>query len=224
MRAKQPGIDRFTFKTLAIAAMLVDHIGWGFYPGVLWMRCVGRLTMPVMCFFVGEGIRQTHDVKRYAGRLLIFALVAEIPYQLFFHKPGNVMFTLLGGLLILWAWRDLRNKIAVAAVTALVLIAVSLPGYDTDYGSMGVMMVFLAGYLPHPAARAVAPALLCGINIMMAGADVSLWYWPLFAGFLLCFYHGKRGYSMKYLFYLFYPLHLLVLWGVRMWGMRAWGI
>lgn len=215
MKAKQSGIDRFALKIIAIAAMLVDHLGWGFYPGSLWMRCVGRLTMPIMCFYVGEGFRHTHAVKRYAGRLLIFALIAEIPYQLFFHKPGNVMFTLLGGLLLLWAWRDLRNRFAACAVTVLVLMAVSLPGYETDYGSTGVMMVFLAGYLSHPMARALAPALLCGVNNALVGADVSLWYWPLFAGFLLCFYHGKRGYSMKYLFYAFYPLHLLALWGIR---------
>jgi hypothetical protein len=217
MKIKQLGVDRFTLKFLAIAAMLLDHIGWGFYPGSLWMRCVGRLTMPLMCYFVGEGFRQTHDIKRYAGRLLIFALVAEIPFQLYFYEPGNVMFTLLGGLLLLWAWRDLRNRFAACGVMVLILAAVSLPGYETDYGATGVMMVFLAGYLSHPVARAIAPALLCGLNNAMAGASVPLWYWPLFAGILLCFYHGKRGYSMKYLFYVFYPLHLLILWRIRMW-------
>lgn len=200
---------------IAILAMVVDHVGAGIFPEWPWMRYIGRLTMPIMCYFIGEGFHRTRDVKGYAVRLLIFALIAEAPFQLFFREPGNVMFTLLGGLLFLWAWRDLKNRFLAYAAMALILFAVNIPGYETDYGVWGVLMVFLAGIPVHPKARAMAPALLCGLNNALNRLREPLWYWPLFAGLLLCLYNGKRGRPMKYFFYVFYPLHLLILWGIQ---------
>jgi hypothetical protein len=241
MEIKRIGLNGFNLKIIAILAMVVDHVGAGIFPGLYWMRYIGRLTMPIMCYFIGEGFYRTHDVKGYAGRLLIFAVIAEAPFQLFFREPGNVMFTLLGGLLFLWAWRDLKNRLLAYAAMVLILFAVNIPGYETDYGPLGVLMVFLAGLgipayskigvanvsierdekilIPrvpvYPKVRAMAPALLCGANNLVMGLRAPLCYWPLFAGFLLCLYNGKRGRPMKYFFYVFYPLHLLILWGIQ---------
>ena len=178
--------------------------------------------MPIMCFFIAEGFQRTRNVKLYAGRLLVFALIAEIPFRLYFNyqqETGNVLFTLLAGLLFLWAWRDIKIRPLAYIVMALIMAAVNIPGYKTDYGALGVAMVALAGLPYHikfqSKFQALAPAALCGLSNVLKGLPAPLGYWPLVAGLLLCLYNGKRGLPMKYFFYAFYPLHLVILWVVR---------
>lgn len=83
------GISAFWLKLLAIAAMTVDHIGYLFYPGVSWMRMVGRLTFPIMAFLIAEGYRHTHDLRRYETRLFVFALISMLPFYLAFGWVGK---------------------------------------------------------------------------------------------------------------------------------------
>ena len=96
-----------TLKVIAILAMTVDHIGAFLFPDILWLRYIGRLTFPIMGFFVYEGWRHTRNIRRYGLRLLLFAAVSEIPFNLI-HAGGliaphhqNNGFTLLLGLLAL---------------------------------------------------------------------------------------------------------------------------
>ena len=219
MNTKQIGLSGSTLKLIAIIAMLIDHVGAGIFPYIWWYRYIGRLTMPIMCFFIAEGFQKTSNVKAYAVRLLIFALLSEIPFQIYFHLRGNVLFTLLAGLLFIWAWRDIKNQAHAYGVMALILIAVSIPGYEPDYGLLGVAMVALAWIAYRNgfplSFRAMGPAVICGLGNAAGGLPAPLIYWPMIAGLLLCLYNGKRGFSMKYLFYAFYPLHLLALWFIR---------
>ena len=101
------GIDAVSLRLLAILFMLLDHLWATVVPGNQWMNCVGRLAFPIFAFQLCEGYRHTSDFRRYCLRLLLFALLSEIPFNLFyagsvlfpFHQ--NVMFTLLLGLLAL---------------------------------------------------------------------------------------------------------------------------
>ena len=98
-------INSNTLKTLAMVFMLIDHLWATVIPGNQWMTCVGRLAFPIFAFMISEGYVHTSDFKKYAKRLLIFGLIAEIPFNLmsaggfFFPFHQNVMFTLLLGLL-----------------------------------------------------------------------------------------------------------------------------
>jgi len=100
---------------IAILSMLIDHIGSGLYPSLLWMRMAGRIAFPVFAFMICEGYFHTRSVKRYAARLGIVALISELPYNqfisghLFDLKHQNTCFTLLTGLLVITCIEKLRN-------------------------------------------------------------------------------------------------------------------
>ena len=89
IRTRQPKafqiLDGTMLKVLAMISMVFDHVGDMFFPGVAWLRMVGRLAMPIFAFFIAEGYSHTHDKKKYLKRMGIFALISEIPFDLAFH-------------------------------------------------------------------------------------------------------------------------------------------
>lgn len=124
-----PFLNGFHLKLIAICTMFIDHLGYTLFPGDLWLRCVGRVAFPIFCFLIAEGCVYTHDRRKYALRLLAFALLSEIPFNLMnsgavwdsYHQ--NVLWTLLTGALVCWLidWA-LKNRRALAFVlTALVM-------------------------------------------------------------------------------------------------------
>ena len=212
-------------KLLAMVSMLTDHIGVIFFPDLLILRIIGRLAFPIYCFLLVEGFFFTSDRARYAWRLFLFALLSELPFDLAFYDSmwdmsmQNVFFTLLLGLLALHAlrWgqekckvRTGRWKLCYAAGwigTAVCVCAAQL--LRTDYGGVGVVLILVL-YL----FRNVRMwACMGGYAVMCIGAMES-WCFPAFLFFLPA-YNGERGKSSKYFFYVFYPVHLLVLTGVR---------
>ena len=69
-------------KLIAMASMVLDHLGDNFFPGAVWMRALGRIAMPVFAFCVAEGFIHTHDRMRYFRRLGLFGVVSEVPFDL----------------------------------------------------------------------------------------------------------------------------------------------
>ena len=232
------GMDAMTLRLLAILCMVLDHLWATLVPGSDWMTFLGRLAFPIFAFQISEGFFHTADVRRYAKRLLLFAIISEIPFDLNqggpvvypFHQI--VLFTLL---LVLWAISALdkaRKKrtpgaavkgVAVAAVACL-LGTVGM----VDYGAKGVMTV-IAFYLfrDFPMAWAVQLAAMVALNVVWFKG----WCLPLtVAGYPFEFpvqgfavlalvpiwlYNGKKGPGgrwTQYAAYAFYPLHLLVLY------------
>ena len=98
------GPSRQTLRCVAAGTMFIDHIGVALFPGVLWLRCVGRLAFPIFAFFLAEGFRLTHSRKRYLQRLVLFALLAELPFDRMTGKQWvdwsgqNVLWTLALGM------------------------------------------------------------------------------------------------------------------------------
>ena len=90
MNIREKGLTRAQLKYLAITAMVVDHTAWGFVefmsPLGQIMHLFGRLTLPIMCFFVAEGYRHTSNLKKYILRMAVFALITIIPFYLFFNE------------------------------------------------------------------------------------------------------------------------------------------
>lgn len=190
------------------------------------MRSIGRLAFPIYCFLLIEGFYKTRNVKKYALRLLIFAFISEIPFDLAFNNKileftyQNVFFTLFFGLLAIAALDCIKNKITnkfllkAACIGAFVILMGAAELLRTDYGAIGVaMIVILYAFYNRRAARVVA------------GSIAFLWELPASLAFIfIWFYNGRRGKQIKYFFYAFYPVHLLVLYFVSyMLGMTASG-
>ena len=163
------------------------------------LRLIGRVSFPIFCFLLVEGFLHTHDRKKYALRLFLFALVSEIPFDLaimgclFDPVHQNVFFTLLIGLLAMMLCDYFRMQAQpVAQVLVLILAMVLAWALHTDYGYRGVLLIELL-YIFRYDRMKQAPL-----------AFIPVW-----------FYNGKRGKSGKWFFYWFYPVHLLILWGVK---------
>ena len=153
------GLSSFALKAVAIVGMTANHAGYLFADQLpLWASCVliglGGLTFPTMAFLLVEGYRRTSNVKRYAFRLGVFALVSQLPYGLFLADNGNVLFTLLIGLGVLYADEHMRNRGAFWAIAA----AGALVSLTCDWGFIGVVVIVLfkklgAGPCPKGGAR-----------------------------------------------------------------------
>ena len=225
-----------TLKIIAIIAMAIDHFAasiilygilmqqnpsflghpvsmtipwWNIYQV---MRFIGRIGFPVFCFLLIEGFLHTSSKKKYATRLFLLPLVAEFPfdYALFNtpFAPGyqNVFFTLFLGLLTIWAIDTVSHKEINPNLQWIVKILIAAAGcltawlLQTDYDYKGIILILLL-YLFHD------QKFLCTLVSCMS----LLWEAPACLAFIpINLYNGKRGISLKYFFYLFYPVHLLV--------------
>lgn len=223
-----------TIKLLAIAAMLIDHIAWAFVPfdsaaGQI-MHIIGRITAPTMCYFIAEGYYHTHNVKKYAVRLGIFAVLSYLPF-IFFETGSlfpttenfmtfNVIYTLLCSLLALWAWDKITNDI-LRILTIVGLCIIASPG---DWSFFAVLFTLAFG-VNHGDFKKQVKWFSFMALYMVAASTLNMllmnkpFYGQLFQlGVFLCLpllalYNGQRGggkYS-KWIFYIFYPVHLLIL-------------
>lgn len=198
----------FQLKLLAMLAMTADHIGAVFFPEIPLLRWIGRLAMPVLCFFIGEGLRHTRSPRRYLLRLTWFALLSELPFDLAFYGGiewghQNVYFTLALGLLALWAIQSRGMEGWLLALTAA--LAAELLG--CDYGMYGVLLILLLDRFHRARSEQLAAAAL--LNLAFFGLQTQTL--SLIALPLLWLYSGKRGRDDRRLFYLYYPAHLCVL-------------
>ena len=198
----------FQLKLLAMLAMTADHIGAVFFPEIPLLRWIGRLAMPVLCFFIGEGLRHTRSPRRYLLRLTGFALLSELPFDLAFYGGiewghQNVSFTLALGLLALWAIQSRGMEGWLLALTAA--LAAELLG--CDYGMYGVLLILLLDRFHRARSEQLAAAAL--LNLAFFGLQTQTL--SLIALPLLWLYNGKRGRDDRRLFYLYYPAHLCVL-------------
>lgn len=153
MTGKRAGLSAMTLKYIAMATMLVDHMGYVLFPWILWLRCVGRIAFPIFAFQIAEGCIRTHDRRRYALRLLLFAVLTEVPFDLAFNGQvlylgyQNVLWTLLAGALVCWAadWgaEDPGRPHLLAATGGVCRSLLALEVCHTDYGGWGMALILL---------------------------------------------------------------------------------
>ena len=222
MNEKSLPLNSLHLKLLAMVTMLIDHMGFTLFPYALWMRCVGRLAFPIFCFLVAEGCAHTHDKKRYAARLLVFAGLSEPAFDLmhgvwFTMDYQNVLWTLLLGALVCWAmdWAKTKPEMwqRLPADAAIAVGFILGQWGNTDYGGWGVLLVLLF-YLTREVRGKWA--------IQLVGMFLFCWFCTPWRTELLAMpallpiflYNGERGLSnraVQYGFYAFYPVHILIL-------------
>lgn len=217
-------LDGTMLKLIAMVSMVFDHVGDMFFPGLMWPRMIGRLAMPLFSFCIAEGFAHTRDKKKYLLRMGLFALISEIPFDLAFEgKIGfghqNIMLTFflsILGLMLFDAIRggkDNKEKKIPFWRTGLGVLAVALPALASlvlraDYTAFAVIAVFLFYLLrqKHPLVRSAA-----GVAFLALTRTMGYYCATGFSFIPLALYNGKKGRGLKWLFYVFYPGHLLLL-------------
>ena len=209
-------------KSVAALIMVIDHIGYMFFPKVIWIRKVGRLSFPIFAFFVAEGFFYTKDKRRYLFRMLLFAAFSELPFDLAFFgkwywKYQNVMFSFALAILALLIFEKCRrNKtwwgwaLGLAGIAGCALVSVLL---KTDYSYYAVILVAVY-YIFRGAGRICSNGAGLLFQVLDHPHDVQTWSILSFVPLML--YNGEKGPGLKWLFYLFYPGHLLLLYTIRM--------
>ncbi len=157
-------------KIIACLTMLVDHVGYVFFPGQLWLRMIGRIAFPLFAWYVAVGFERTSNRGRYLLRLTGWGILSQIPYVMLFHGAAlanplsllhgtNVLFTFalaLTGLWMLEATRKRSLPLRLCAWLALPVLAVVAQLIQTDYGAYGVVMVLLFHFFRERRSEATA--------------------------------------------------------------------
>lgn len=210
-----PPLSQEGLKLIACVTMLLDHVGAVLFPHILWLRIIGRMAFPIYCFLLAEGAHYTKNPVNYALRLLICLLLAEIPFDLVHgglsFAQQNVIFTLLLGFL---AIQILKHSAGLLRITALVpIIAAEL--LHTDYGAMGVFMILMFFITRGIEDKVLLQSVgLLGLGFSVFKTSV-IQPFAILAMIPISLYSGKKTSHSKVLqlgFYLFYPVHLLMLW------------
>lgn len=169
-------------------SMAFDHAGDMFFPGVMWLRMIGRLAMPIFSFFIAEGFAHTRDKKKYLGRLGLFALISEIPFDLAFDgRLGlghqNIMLSFLLAGLALSLFDRIRGgngsegeripvgktALGVCAVAGIAALALLL---RADYNVFAIVAVFLFYVL-----RRKHPLLRSGVGVAFLALTRTVGYY-----------------------------------------------
>ena len=224
---------------LAMAFMLMDHLWATLLPAQEWLTCVGRIAFPIFAFMAVEGYFHTHNLKKYLLRMLIFAVISEVPFDLmyggtwFYPVHQNVIWTLMMGLVGIHLMETVRKKKSIFVyilVSAIVVILGGLLGTLSmvDYYGMGVLTVFIFYFFRGRkwwcllgqmlALYWVNVELLGGLMypIRLFGMEFELCQQglALLALLPIWLYRGRQGYHSKpfqYFCYAFYPIHMLVI-------------
>lgn len=224
---------------LAMAFMLMDHLWATLLPAQEWLTCVGRIAFPIFAFMAVEGYFHTHNLKKYLLRMLIFAVISEVPFDLmyggtwFYPVHQNVIWTLMMGLVGIHLMETVRKKkstFVYILVSAIVVILGGLLGTLSmvDYYGMGVLTVFIFYFFRGRKWWCLLGQMLTlyWVNVELLGGlmypirlfgmefELCQQGLALLALLPIWLYRGRQGYHSKpfqYFCYAFYPIHMLVI-------------
>lgn len=235
------GLTANMLRTIAVLFMLSDHIWATALSFSDWMTYIGRMAFPIFAFQIAEGFVHTSNFKKYALRLLGFAVITEIPFNLFYSSRWfnpyhqNVLFTLLLGLLAIKVIdglkkdRSLKN-IALSVLWLGLILLASVVGFVdyNHYGVLTVIMFYLMRDFPFAWLGQLIGMILINIVIFEGQVfpveifgktfEIPSQGFAVFALIPIWLYGNRKGKSSKILqygFYAFYPLHMLVLYLIK---------
>ncbi len=218
-----------TLKLIAIISMTIDHVGLYLVDqGSVWhmvLRSIGRIAFPLFAFFVAEGFHHTRNVRNYFLRLFVFAVTIEIGVFAYFLATGdnylfkaNIFWVLVFGLLslvILKSGKWYLEIIIVAMLAVSELLAIG------GYGAYGILLIIVFG-----CSRDISLRIMYFMIINLFFIDIPLWtligheefvkypweqWFSLLALVPIYMYNGTLGRTNKWFFYLYYPIHLAVI-------------
>ena len=223
--------------------MTIDHIAWSVFPGYsaeplpVMLHIIGRLTCPIMCYFIAEGYHYTKDIDKYTNRLFAFAFISHFAYVFMysgladwrafipfyygdFLNQTSVMWSLAWGLVMLRVAYSEKIKENIKPVLIVIICLISFPSdwsciaslcilaFGTNRGDFKKQMLWMVFYVAiYSVVYFFALDKLYGVIQMAVVLSIPI----------LMMYNGQRGKSqtlnkiMKWTFYIYYPLHLLVI-------------
>ena len=218
-------MSSFVLKIIAIITMFIDHIGYAIFGNFSFFNYIGRISFPIFAFQISEGYTHTKNLKKYFLRLFIFAIISQIPFMLFGKIISNdfslnIFFTLLLGLVCIYIYD--KSKYKILSIIAFILIGILAEFAHCDYGFYGVAIIFLFYVFKNDIIKSsiafmIATAVKYLVPILKHGFyDVYLYLFicTLLPIIFISLYNGKKGKDTKYLLYLFYPIHLLLIYGI----------
>lgn len=240
---KRWGLSGSTLKIVACVLMLCDHIGARLLPQYRILRIIGRLAFPIFAFCIAEGCRYTRHKRKHFGLIFGFGAVWEA-LLIYYYKEwdGNIFLTFSLSILLIYLWQWIKKQWAsrrvwigcalIAAYGVLIVgVWVFVKAIHVEYGFFGIMAAPAAAvfdYKDGEAPRWMKRLDCLPVKLLMLSAALFFLALPtlvrgvqvyaLLAIPLLALYNGKAGdRRLKYLFYVFYPLHLIVIECIRQW-------
>lgn len=239
---REKGLSANQLKVIAITAMTLDHLTWTLFPGyntewfVILFHIIGRLTAPIMWFFIAEGYHYTHDIKKYATRLFLLAAVSHFAYNFCFGIPfipfqttafnqTGVVWSLAWGLVLLYIHDQKPWKPWLKFLITILVCVITFP---SDHSCIAAMAIVYIGLYRGNFKKQMTWMMIWTLvyaTVFFFFIDKVYAVIQLFNCLtipLLLLYNGKRG-TMKgigKLFYMYYPLHLAVCGIIRvvLWG------
>lgn len=226
-------ITGYDLKMLALVTMVIDHIaamyiftdslsidgislGWVII-GIAF-RCIGRLSFTLYAYLLVQGYVYTRNKVKYAGRILLLAILSEIPFNLFFFstyvnsRHQNILFTLLLAFLAIGCldyFSKFENNKILFQILSVLLFGTIAEAIRSDYGFFGVLFICcLYIYRNNKKQQIIVSSIalfFCGIGQILG----ALSFLPISK------YHGQQGRKLNYAFYLFYPVHLVILYLIK---------
>ena len=229
-------MSSFIIKIIALLAMLVDHTTKIIGSRFLLLYLIGRISFPLFAFQTTIGYAKTKNVNKYLLRLLIFALISEIPYQIFINQITerndislNIFFTICLGVICMYIYdldikkdfhrekRFLYNSLKVIVIFFIIVFAKYI---NVDYGIFGVFLILFIHILYNKNKILFSIGYIYLITIEYINSFFYIVPFNYFIAMLIggyiplifmLLYNGKKGVGLKYLFYIFYPVHLTIL-------------
>lgn len=209
----------FVIKIIACITMVLDHIKYVYKPSINFATLyLGRISFPLFAFLLTEGYVHTSNLKKYSNRLIIFGIISQIPFMIFRTYVGNwlilnIMFTLLLGLIAIFIFDKIKNKFISVPLVVFIVYCGEL--FKVDYGWYGVLMIFvlylfknykLALTITYIGIVLLYYYLLNCLNINYIFTII----FTIFPIIIILLYNGKEGRKLKYFYYWFYPVHMIV--------------
>lgn len=221
-------MSSFVLKIIAVITMFIDHLGYTLFGKFSYLNYIGRISFPIFAFQISEGYIHTKSLKKYFLRLFLFALISQIPFMLFHSIISdtfclNIFFTLLLGLLSIYIYDKCKYKFI--GILSCIILALIAQFSNCDYGAYGVAIIlifyifknnvvnFTLFFMLATLIRYSVPCIKYGI---FPKEYLYLFICTIIPSLFFAAYNGKKGKGTKYLLYLFYPIHLILLYGIHL--------
>lgn len=221
-------LNRNILKITALIAMTLDHIGLQLFPQYTFLRIIGRLAFPIFAYMISEGCLYTGNRKRYLASIAIVAILCQVVYFFAMNSLYQCIFvTFTLSVILIYAFDNALKKKNLPSVLAalllyfaVVMITEYLPrilvntDFCVDYGFLGVMLPVVVYFSKGKFMKLLSTA-VCLVLLALVSGGIQ-WY-SLLALPLIALYNGGNGKrNLKWMFYIYYPVHLVAIYVVDM--------